>query len=264
MIDLKCFKLKAVGIVVFLLLQNIDMKDSGSSQQIGFNASGSPNASAKEMVFQPHCDTHLVDFVQITSTSLDAGEQNFEAFRVLGSGSIEWARWNSSGYLLSYAEPQPIDVKIFNKILKFKKLLPLLAPSLLGNDAKSPRVYNLEIADVSGGKVSVAETANMPSEVLVLIKEIKQTINVIKVQPGQYLWTIPYSAPLENIDIDLTQTNCDSPVSKALSQVAGTGRLIVRADDTIRSFVSEENAYRTAFIAKFALGQLLFGILSTN
>jgi hypothetical protein len=49
-----------------------------------------------------------------------------------------------------------------------------------------------------------------------------------------------------------------------LSEAITTGRLIVRADDSIQAFVSGERANRIAFEARLPIGNLLFGVLSAK
>lgn len=61
--------------------------------------------------------TPPVEFVQITSIQLDAGEQTFEAFRILRNGMVEWARWNSSGFLLDRSEPFDMGSETFDQVV---------------------------------------------------------------------------------------------------------------------------------------------------
>jgi len=208
---------------------------------------------------QPGCGAGMVEFVQITSMRLDAGEQTFEAFRILRSGMVEWARWNSSGHLLDHAEPRDTGSEAFDKVVS--------SPSFL-NPPKPPQdddvlvrpAFRLDMAILSGSGIDAISMTKMPDDIAELTDVIRRGVKPIVVQPGWYIWTQPYPQ-IGKADIDITMARCDSAIAMVLSEAITTGRLIVRADDSIQAFVSGERANRIAFEAKLPIGNLLFGVL---
>jgi len=187
---------------------------------------------------QPGCGgAGMVEFVQITSMRLDAGEQTFEAFRILRSGMVEWARWNSSGHLLDHAEPRDMGSETFDRVVS--------SPSF------------------SGSGIDAVSMNKMPDDIAELTNKIRRGVKAISVQPGWYIWTKPYPQ-IGKADIDISESRCDSAIAMVLSEAIATGRLIVRADDSIQAFVSGERANRIAFEAKLPIGNLLFGVLSAK
>lgn len=206
-----------------------------------------------------------MDFAQITSSKLDAGEQTFEAFRVLRDGRIESAIWNTSGRLLRYSESQNLKPDYFNNIVSLKKLYKSYkSPSLWGNKIGPRQVFSLEISTNIGGEISITESQYFPDSVLTFTDDLRRRMESVKVQSGWYVWTKPYNAPMEKADIDLTKVKTDSAVVAALLVAINTGKLIVKADDSIQTFVSGENAYRSVFVAKLAKGQMTFGVLLSD
>lgn len=204
----------------------------------------------------------IVEFAQITSMRLDAGEQTFEAFRILRNGMVERARWNSSGRLLDHAEPRNMGSEIFDKVVTSPSFLnPPKSPqddSVLGRPA-----FKLDIATLSGSGIHTVSMTKIPDDIAELTDEIRRSIKAISVQPGWYIWTQPYPQ-IGKADINITESGNDSAIARALSEAVKTGKLIVRADDSIELFVSGERAYRIAFEAELAIGNLLFGVLTAK
>lgn len=220
------------------------------------------------LVLMPACDaadqpgTGMGDFVQITSMQLNDGVQTFEAFRIMSSGMVEWARWNSSGYLLGHAEPYDMGSEIFNRIVSSPSFL---SPKKTSNDdgVLGRPGFRLDIATLSKSGIKVISISERPDDIAKFTNELRRNIKVIPIQPGWYIWTQPYIES-GKADIDLTEANDGSAIAIVLSEAVVTGRLIVRADDSIQAFISGENAHRIAFDAKFALGTMLFGVLSAK
>jgi len=212
---------------------------------------------------QPGCGTDMVEFVQITSMRLDAGELTFEAFRILRSGMVEWARWNTSGHLLGYAEPRNMGTETFDRVVSSPSFLnppkPHKYDSILGRPA-----FRLDIAIFSRSGIDAVSMAKMPDDIAKLTDEIRSGIQAISVQPGWYIWTQPYPQ-IGKADVDIAEAMCDSAIAMVLSNAVATGRLIVRVEaDTIQSFVSGERANRIAFEARLPIGNMLFGVLSVK
>ena len=211
---------------------------------------------------QPGCGAGMVEFVQITSMRLDAGEQTFEAFRILRNGMVEWARWNSSGHLLDHAEPRDTGSETFDRVVS--------SPSFL-NPPKPPQVdgvlvrpaFRLDMAILSGLGIDAVSMTMMPDDIAKLTDEIRRGVKAISVKPGWYIWTQP-SPQIGKADIDIAEARGDSAIAMVLSEAIATGRLIVRADDGIQSFVSGERANRIAFEARLPIGNLIFGVLSAK
>ena len=184
---------------------------------------------------QPECGIGMVEFVQITSMWLDAGKQTFEAFRILRSGKVEWARWNSSGHLLDYAEPYDTGSETFNRIVSSPSFLnppkPPQDAGVLGRPA-----FRIDMAIILESGIEAVSMTKMPDDIANLIDEIRRGIKAISVQPGWYVWTQPYPQ-ISKADIEIANARCDSAIAKALSEVIETGRHIVRADDSIQSFI---------------------------
>ncbi len=241
---------------------------SASLQAIGLlqpmiNDAAPNNSSALPLNLQPGCTGNIADFVQITTASLDAGVHTFDALRIMRDGTVEWASWNSFGYLLSHAEPQKLEPEIFDRAVTYKdSLVARTAWFKLGISEPGP-IFHLEMCVVLDGKMRISASTALPNDLSKLLKDIRGRMPASKVYPGKYIWTQPYNAPEEKADMDLTQADCGSTIAKALSQAA-SGRLVIKADDDLSAFGTEENVYRGAFIAKYANGQLLFGILSTK
>lgn len=211
---------------------------------------------------QPGCAGSMVEFVQITIMRLDAGEQAFEAFRILRSGMVEWARWNSSGHLLDHAEPRNAGSETFDRVVSSLSFLnppkPPQDDGVLGRPA-----FRLDMAIFSVSGIEAVSMSKMPNDIAKLTNEIRHSVNAVSVQPGWYIWTQPYPQ-IGKADIDITEARCDSAIAMMLSEAITTGRLIVQADDSIQSFFSGERAFRTAFEARLPKGNLLFGVLSAK
>lgn len=211
---------------------------------------------------QPGCGSGMVEFVQITSSRLDAGRQTFEAFRILRSGMVEWARWNGSGHLLDHADSCDMGSETFDRVVS--------SPSFL-NPPKLPRedgvlvrpAFKLDMAILSGTGIDAVSMTNMPDDIAELTDEIRQATKAKSVQPGWYIWTQPY-LQIGKADIDIAEARCDPAIAMALWEAIATGRLIVRADESIKAFVSGERASRIAFTVRLPIGNLLFGLLSSK
>lgn len=208
------------------------------------------------------CTQEAIEFVQITSMRLDAGEQTFEALRIRHDGLVERARWNSLGFLLEYSEPSYFGSEIFNQVLSSAAFLK--PPQLSKNDGALGRPsYRLEITALIPSGIDAVFMHQMPADLASLVEMLKSATRATSPQSGWYIWTNPYPAQ-GKVDVDLTGTGCDSAVTQALSRSLATGRMIIRADDSIQEFASGERASRIAFVARFSLGDLRFGILSTK
>jgi len=211
---------------------------------------------------QSGCITGMVEFVQMTSMQLDAGEQTFEAFRVMQSGTVEWARWNSSGYLLDLARLCETDSNIYDKVMSSPSFMDSPKPredeGTLGREA-----FRFDAAILSKSGVRGFSTSKMPHDLAALSDELRRRVAATKLRPGLYVWTKPYPST-DKADIDLTKGRCDAPVERALSEALASGSLIVRADDNIQAFVSGERANRIEFSARIAVGDLRFGVLSAK
>ncbi len=201
----------------------------------------------------------MVEFVQITSMNIDAGKQTFEAFRILRSGMVEWARWNSSGHLLDHAEPRDMCSKIFDRIVSSPSFLNPPKPPQDDGVLKRP-AFRLDMVILSGSGIDAVTISKMPDDIAELIDDIRRGVKAISVQPGWYIWTQPYPQ-IGKADIIIAEAKRDSAIAMLLSEAVATGRLIVRADDSIKSFVSGERANRIAFKARLPTGDLLFGVL---
>ena len=210
----------------------------------------------------PGCGASMVEFVQITSMRLDAGEQTFEAFRILRSGMVEWARWNSSGHLLDHAEPCDMGSKTFDRAVSSPSFLnppnPPQDDGVLGRPA-----FRLDMATLLGSGIDAVSMTKMPNDIAELTDEIRRRVKAISVQPGWYIWTQPYPQ-IGKTDIDIAEARCNSAIAMVLSEAIATGRLIVQANDSIQAFVSGERANRIAFKARLTIGNLLFGVLSAK
>jgi hypothetical protein len=211
---------------------------------------------------QPGCGAGMVEFVQITSMRLDAGEQTFEAFRILRSGMVEWARWNSSGHLLDHAGPGDMGSETFDRVVSSPIFLNPPKPPQDDGVLRRP-AFRLDIAILSESGIDAISMTKMPDDIAELNDVIRRGVKPIVVQPGWYIWTQPYPQ-IGKADIDITMARCDSAIAMVLSEAITTGRLIVRADDSIQAFVSGERANRIAFEAKLPIGNLLFGVLSAK
>jgi hypothetical protein len=222
-----------------------------------------PEGSAGRASRRDGCATRMIDFVQITSGRLDAGEQTFEAFRVLRNGRIESARWTSSGLLLDHAQLREPGSKMFDRVLSSPSVLnPSAAPR---DDAALKRpAFRLEVAAFSGATVRVfLSMAEMPDDLARLTDEIRQRQVATPVAPGWYLWTKPYPTS-GSADIDLTASKCDSAVDRALSGAVETGSLVVRVSESVCAFISGERASRVEFSARIVGGDLHFGVISAQ
>ena len=201
--------------------------------------------------------TPPVEFVQITSIRLDAGEQIFEAFRILRNGNVEWARWNSSGFLLDHAEPFQLGSDNFDRVVSSPAFLK--PPKQRRDDGALGRpAYRLEISTLTQSGIDAVFMTKMPDDLATLVDDIKNRIATTSVQSGWYIWTTPYPGQ-GTADIVLTEARNDSAVAIALSEAVATGRLIVRVEEDIQAFVSGEHANRIAFTARLAVGDLRFG-----
>ena len=208
---------------------------------------------------KPGCGANIVEFVQITSMQLVAGKQTFEAFRILRSGMVEWARWNSSGHLLDLADPHDAGSEAFDKIVSSPSFLNPPKPSL--NDGTRGRpTFRVDMATLSESGIKAVSMTKIPDDIAEIIEVIRRSVKAISVQPGWYIWTQPYP-PIGKADIDLADARCDSAIAMVLSEAIATGRLVVRADNSIQAFLSGERANRIAFEARLAKGNLLFGVL---
>jgi hypothetical protein len=208
--------------------------------------------------------TDPVEFVQITAMQLDAGEETYEAFRILGNGRIEWARWTSYGYLLDYSQSHDGDSDIFNRVLTARSVLKPSKPHR-DDGALGRRGFWLEIATLSKSGAQITIVNEIAADLAALIDELRRDVTPAVVQPGLYVWTRPYSLGwFDKPDIDLRRVECDSAVTLALAEALATGQLIVRADDGIQTFIAGERANRIAFSAKLAVSALLFGIVSAK
>jgi hypothetical protein len=211
-----------------------------------------------------HGDSSLgmAEFVQITIMQLDAGEQTFEAFRILPDDVVEWARWNSGGSLLDHAQPFKMNHGIFNKVLSLPSFAnppgPAPEDGALGRPA-----FRLDMASFTGARVKMISLPDMPEDMAQLISELRDMVqeNTTPPRPGWYVWTQPY-ASVHNPDIDLSEDRCNSPACRAVLQAVKTGKMIVQADSCIQTFISGGRSHRSAFFAKVSLGSLLFGVLT--
>jgi hypothetical protein len=204
----------------------------------------------------------MVEFVQITSMRLDAGEQTFEAFRILRNGMVEWARWESSGYLLNHSEPIDMGSEIFDRVLYAPSFLKSPKPCRDDGTLGCP-AFRLDMATLLESGIDAVSMTRMPDDIAALTDELRRSVKAIPVQPGWYIWTQPYLKS-GKADIDLAEARCDSPFAMVLLEAVATGRLIVRADNSIQAFISGERANRIAFVARLAIGNLLFGVLSAK
>lgn len=219
----------------------------------------SPTQVAAE---QPGCGGSIVEFVQITIMRLDAGEQTFEAFRILRSGTVEWARWNSSGHLLDHSEPLGMGSETFDKVVSSPSFLnPAELPQ--DDDVLVRPAFRLDMAILSRSGIDAVSMTKMPDDIAELTDVIRRGVKPIPVQPGWYIWTQPYPQ-IGKADIDITEARCDSAIAMVLSEAITTGRLIMRADDSIQAFLSGERSNRIAFEARLPIGNLLFGVLSAK
>ena len=219
----------------------------------------SPGMSNEIQKLPPACP---IEFAQITSTRLDAGEQTFESLRVLRNGMVEWARWNSSGTLLDHAGPFDAGSETFDQIVSSPAFLkppePRRYTGILGRPA-----YKLEITTVTQSSIETVVLHKMPDDLAALTDRLKRRVPAAPVQPGWYMWTKPY--PRQGpADIDLTETRVDSAAAMTLSDAVTTGKLIVQADDSVKAFVSGERSTRIAFVARLVIGDLHFGVLSAK
>jgi len=190
---------------------------------------------------------------------LDAGEQTFEAFRIQRGGSLEWARWTSSGYLLDHAQRRDTDSDLYQRVVSAPSFLkPPESPQHDGTLGRP--AFRLEMATLSKSGVHALSMSKFPNDIAALADEFRRRIAATPVRPGWYLWTTPYPA-VGKADIDLTEASCDTAVEKALAAAVATGDLIVRADDGIQAFMSGEHASRIAFSARTVAGDLRFGVL---
>lgn len=211
---------------------------------------------------QQACAAAIVEFVQITIMRLDAGTQIFEAYRILHSGMVEWARWDNSGHLLAYAEPRDMGSGAFDRAVSSPGFQNPPKPPQDDGALGRPG-FRLDMAILSGSGIDAVSMNEMPDDMAELTDEIRRGIKPISVQPGWYIWTQPYP-PIGEADIDIAEARGDSTIARLLSESAATGRLIVRADERVQAFVSGERANRIAFEARFAGGNLLFGVLSAK
>lgn len=211
---------------------------------------------------QTECGIGTVEFVQITSMWLDAGKQTFEAFRILRSGKVEWARWNSSGHLLDHAKPFDTDSETFNKAVSSPSFLN---PPKLHQDAGvlGRPAFRLDMAIILKSGIKAISMTKMPDDIANLIDVIRRGIKAISVQSGWYVWTQPYPQ-ISKADIEIANAMCDSAVATALSEAITTGRLIVKADDSIQSFIKGERANRIFFEARLPTVNLIFGVISAK
>lgn len=211
---------------------------------------------------QIKCGTHRIEYVQITDMRLDAGVQTFEAFRVLDNGIVEWARWNSSGYLLDHAKPCNMGSDIFDRITSSPSFSSPPDPSqknVVGRPA-----YRVEMTIMSGSGIESVSMRKMPVDISDITYEIRRNIEPASVKPGWYVWTQP-SLEIDNPDIVIGGANCDSGIGETLSKAIAAGRLVVPVgDDNVEAYVSGERANRNVFTAAFPDGILLFGILSAE
>lgn len=204
----------------------------------------------------------IIDFVQITISQLDAGEQTFEAFRILRNGRVEWARWNSSGLLLNYMESVEVGRDTFDRIVS-SNIFQNSSYQSQNEDVLGHPAYRLEITTLTQSGIGAVFMHEMPNDLATLVQDIKHRAVAAPVQPGWYVWTQPY--PLDgNADVDLSEPRCNSVVAKALSEAVTTGRLIVLAEDSIRDYISGQRKSRTTFVARLAEGDLRFGVLTTR
>jgi len=208
---------------------------------------------------QPGSGAGVVEFVQITSMRLDAGEQTFEAFRILRSGMVEWARWNSSGYLLDHAEPRDMGSEIFDRIVSSASFSTPPKPPQDDGVLRRP-AFRLDMATFTGSGIEAVSMTKMPDDIAKLTDELRRGVKAISVQPGWYIWTKPYPQ-IGKADVSVADARSDSAIAIVLSKAISTGRLILRTDDSIQTFISGERANRIAFEARLPTGNLLFGVL---
>ena len=216
--------------------------------------------TTKQDISQSKCATNMVEFVQITSMQLDAGEQTFEAFRILRDGMVEWARWNSSGYLLEHAEPRNMGSGTFDKLVSTQSFLNPPKPHFMDDGTVGRPSSNLQVTTVSKSGIDTIEMIRTPDDIATFIDNLRRSVKATPVQPGWYVWTVPYTRN-DVVDIDLATGKCDSAVAMALSEAVTTGRLIVRADNNVQEFISGEKAFRSAFGARISIGDMLFGVI---
>lgn len=211
---------------------------------------------------RPGCLTDIIELVQITTMRLDAGIQTFEAFRILRSGMVEWARWDSSRNLLDHAQPLHMGSETFDRVVSSPSFLNPPKPTN-ENDVLKRQAFRLDMAILSGSGIKAVSITKMPNDISEIIEKIRSGVKPIAVQPGCYIWTQPYPQ-IGRADIDITGANRDSAIAMVLDESIASGRLIVRADDSIKSYFSSEHANRIAFLAKLPIGNLLFGVLFAN
>jgi hypothetical protein len=204
------------------------------------------------------------EFVQITSMRLDAGVETFEAFRILSSGRVESARWNSLRNLLDHAKLHDKGSERFERVLSAAGRLKRPEPRQ-GDDTLGRLALWFEVATMSKSGTDITRVTEVPDDFAVLIQELRADVTALPMEAGWYVWTRPYSlGSLDHPDIDLTTSECDSAVTHALSQAMATGGLIVPANDDIQAFISGEHASRVAFSARLAIGALLFGVVAAK
>lgn len=206
--------------------------------------------------------TRRIEFLQITDMRLDAGVQTFESFRVFENGIVEWARWNSSGFLLDHAKPCNMGSDIFDRIRSSPGYSSPPDPS--SKNVVGRPAYRVEMTIMSGSGVESVSMSEMPVDIADITHEIRRNLEPAPVKPGWYVWTQP-SLEIDNPDIVIKGTSCDSGIAETLSKAIAAGRLVVPAEnDNVEAFVSGELANRNVFTAGFPDGILLFGILSAK
>lgn len=208
---------------------------------------------------QADCSTDATEFAQITTMRLDAGQQTFEAFRILRTAGVEWARWDSSGYLLDHAQIHGESGAVYDRVLSSPSFANHPEPSADGGALGRP-AFRLELATFSPSGIRVVSLGKMPDDLAGLTEDIRRRLAPTPVETGWYVWTKPYPAG-SHPDVALADAGCGTAVEKALSVAIATGSLIVRADSGIRAYVSGERTSRSEFSASIAEGGLRFGIL---
>jgi hypothetical protein len=207
------------------------------------------------------CHAKVPAFVQTTGMKLDAGVQTFEAFRLHPDGLVEWARWNSGGALLGLGMFQERAARSYETALASASFSER-SPDVRNDGPLGRPAASVELTAVSTSAVRTRLIDGMPEDLQTLTDRLRRRVKRVTPRAGSYVWTRPHQTAAA-ADVDLVG-QCDDGMARLLEEAARSGRLIVGPHAAARAFASGERASRMEFIAKIAIGELRFGVLSVK
>ena len=203
--------------------------------------------------------------IHILFSSLDAGLTLTEGFRLTRSGYLSYASWDSDNRLSGLSGGKQLAGQAYSDAVTI--LSNLQQPLSEGEDGVSfsPAVNTLELVlphTTDNKRHQVFPDDDIPTAVLALLTQWRQSAPLQSVAAGHYLWAIPAPSGQIREDIKIPSEHRPTGLEAAILRGLSGDAPVVSVDGELDNFLTGERRYKTRFSARLRNSFAYFGVLS--